>query len=161
MNITILCIGKLKESWWRDAVSEYAKRLRPFCTLNIVECKEARLHGDGEAAQKQVKVQEGDFILQALSRLEPSPYVIALDLKGGSLSSEGFSAELQSLADSGRGDIAFVIGGSLGLSQAVLSRADTGLSFSKFTFPHQLMRVILLEQVYRAFKIWRHEPYHK
>ena len=159
MHITILTIGKLKESYWTAAVEEYAKRLRPYCQLTIVERKEARLPDKASPAEEANCIQEeGKSLLQALS---PDTYVIALAIAGKSMSSPALADHLQKLALAGKSHITFIIGGSLGLSQEVLSRADLQLSFSAMTFPHQMMRVILLEQIYRSFKIIHHETYHK
>ena len=159
MNISIICIGKLKEKYWTEAIAEYSKRLSKFCTLQITELKEARLPDNASPADEEaVKVSEGEEILKHLKK---DSYVITLEIKGKALSSEGLAAKIAELGLSGKSNIAFVIGGSLGLSQAVSARADFKLSFSAMTFPHQMMRVILLEQVYRAFKINSGEKYHK
>ena len=159
MNITVIAIGKLKEKYWTDAVKEYSKRLGSYCTLNIVELKESPLRANPSAADEEaVKVAEGNDIL---SRIKPTDFVITLEIKGKGLSSEQLADKIEDLAINGRSSIVFVIGGSLGLSADVSKRSDFKLSFSAMTFPHQMMRVILLEQVYRAFKIIRHEAYHK
>lgn len=159
MNIKVICIGKLKEKYWRDAVSEYSKRLGGYCCLSIEELKESRLAQNPSAADEEaVKAAEGKEILDKISK---NDYVITLEIKGKRLTSEAFAEKIADLAMEGRTDIDLVIGGSLGLSPEVSRRADFKLSFSDMTFPHQMMRVILLEQVYRAFKINRHEPYHK
>lgn len=159
MNINIVCIGKLKEKYWTDAISEYSKRLGRYCTLQIKELKEDRLHDNASAAEEQaVKVNEGKSILKAIS---DNSYVIALDVKGKQLSSEQLADKIEGLAVDGRSNIDLIIGGSLGLSEEVLKRADFRLSFSPMTFPHQMMRVILLEQIYRSFKIIKNETYHK
>lgn len=159
MNIDIVCIGKLKEKYWADAVSEYVKRLRRYCNLNITELKEARLPDNASAADEEnVKISEGRSILKVIS---DDTYAIALDIAGKQQSSEELAARIEKLAVDGRSKAAFVIGGSLGLSSDVLQRADYRLSFSPMTFPHQMMRVILLEQIYRSFKIIKNEAYHK
>ena len=159
MNISVICVGKLKEKYWTQAVAEYAKRLSGYCSLDIVELKEARLPDRaGPAEEQAVKEAEGAEILE---RLRDNMYVITLEVKGKELSSEKLAEKIDSLAVGGRSNIAFVIGGSLGLSEEVSKRSDFRLSFSQMTFPHQMMRVILLEQVYRSFKIIRHETYHK
>lgn len=159
MNINVVCIGKLKEKYWSDAISEYSKRLSRYCSLQIKELKEDRLHDNASAAEEQaVKVNEGKSILKALS---DNSYVIALDVKGKQLSSEALADKIEGLAVDGRSNIDLIIGGSLGLSEEVLKRADFRLSFSPMTFPHQMMRVILLEQIYRSFKIIKNETYHK
>jgi len=159
MNINIICIGKLKEKYWTDAVAEYVKRLKRYCNIKITELKEDRLPDNASASEEEiVKANEGKSILKAISDDE---YVIVLDIKGKQLSSEQLSEKINKLALDGKSNIAFVIGGSLGLSTSVLGRADFKLSFSPMTFPHQMMRVILLEQVYRSYKIIRNENYHK
>lgn len=159
MNISVICIGKLKEKYWTQAIAEYSKRLSGYCSLDIVELKEARLPDKGGPAQElAVKEAEGEEILK---RLKDNMYVITLEVKGKMLSSEKLAAKIEQLGIQGNSNIAFVIGGSLGLSEAVSRRADFKLSFSEMTFPHQMMRVILLEQVYRSFKIIRNETYHK
>ena len=159
MNVQILCVGKLKERYWQDASAEYSKRLGRFCSLSIEEVKEEKAPPELSPAEElAVKEKEGRELLK---HLKDSTYLIALDLKGKNLTSEGLAEKMEDLALSGRSDVAFVIGGSLGLSQEVLARADYKLCFSAFTFPHQLMRVILLEQLYRSFKTRNHETYHK
>lgn len=159
MNISVICIGKLKEKYWVDAVKEYSKRLSGYCSLDIVELKEARLPDKaGSAEEAAVKKAEGESILKHIKK---ETYVITLEVKGKRLSSEALAEKIADLSLGGRSDIAFIIGGSLGLDKAVSDRADFKLSFSDMTFPHQMMRVILLEQVYRAFKINRGETYHK
>ena len=159
MNITILAVGKLKEGYWQEAVREYAKRLQSYCTLQITEVRESPLPANPSRSNEQdVRDQEG---LALLSRIKNGDYVIALEIEGRSLSSTELAARMEQLAIDGRSSIVFVIGGSLGLSEAVDRRADLRLSFSAMTFPHQMMRVILLEQIYRSFKIIRGETYHK
>ena len=159
MNIDIVCIGKLKEKYWADAVAEYSKRLGRYCSLTITELKEARLPDNSSAADEEnVKINEGRNILKALP---DDSYAIALDIAGKQQSSEQLAARIEKLAVDGRSKTAFIIGGSLGLSAEVLQRADYRLSFSPMTFPHQMMRVILLEQIYRSFKIIKNETYHK
>ena len=159
MNITVICIGKLKERYWREAVGEYSKRLGSYCSLRIQELKEARLPaGAGPAEEEAVKSAEGEEIL---SRVNKDMFVVSLEIRGKRMSSETLAEKLRNLALEGRSEIAFVIEGSLGLSEAVSRRADLKLSFSDMTFPHQMMRVILLEQIYRSFRIIRGEPYHK
>lgn len=159
MNVTILAVGKLKEKYWRDAVAEYSKRLKSYCSLQITEIKESPLRANPSAADEEaVKIAEGADIL---SRIRSSDYVITLEIKGKVLSSESLAQKIEALAIDGKSSIVFVIGGSLGLSEEVSRRADFKLSFSAMTFPHQMMRVILLEQIYRSFKINRHEAYHK
>ena len=159
MDISIICIGKLKEKYWEDAAAEYSKRLRPYCGLEIDELKEYRLRQNaGPAEEEEVKYNEGQEILD---RIGPKDYVITLEIKGKKLTSEGLSSMITELGLEGKSKVDFIIGGSLGLSPEVSRRADYRLSFSDMTFPHQMMRVILLEQIYRSFKIQRGEPYHK
>ena len=159
MNINIICIGKLKEKYWQDAIKEYSKRLGRFCKLNIVELKESPLSANPSPADEEaVKVAEGKDIL---SKIKPGDYVITLEIKGKSLTSEQLADKIAHLGLQGKSTIDLVIGGSLGLSSEVSKRSDFKLSFSAMTFPHQMMRVILLEQIYRAFKINNHEAYHK
>lgn len=159
MNIDIICIGKLKEKYWTDAVNEYVKRLKAYANVSIVELKESRLPENASPKDEEnVKLEEGRSILKSI---KDSTYVITLEIKGKQLSSEELADKMSDLAINGKSDIAFVIGGSLGLSPEVSERSNYKLSFSKMTFPHQMMRVILLEQVYRAFKINRNETYHK
>lgn len=159
MNINIICVGKLKEKYLRDASAEYEKRLSRYCRVQIRELKEARLAENASPAEEEsVKTEEGKSILKALSS---SSFVIVLDIGGKELSSDQLAEKIGSLATTGESTVDFIIGGSLGLSEEVKKRADFRLSFSPMTFPHQLMRVILLEQIYRSFKILRKEPYHK
>ena len=159
MNIQIICIGKLKEKYWQDAIKEYSKRLSRFCTLEIVELKESLLPNNASKAdEEKVKEEEGKEILKAI---KDGTFVITLEIPGKQLSSEELSKKIEDLALGGKSNIAFVIGGSLGLSSEVSNRSNFKLSFSKMTFPHQMMRVVLLEQIYRSFKIINHETYHK
>lgn len=153
MNINIICIGKIKESFYRDAVAEYAKRLTRFCKLNILELAESRLEGNDI---NKVKLNEGKSILSKLKG-----YVIILDLGGNMLSSPDLAEKIDSLQSGGVSEISFVIGGSYGLSDEVKQKADFSLCFGKMTYPHQLMRVILSEQIYRAFMINSNSEYHK
>ena len=159
MNIRIIAIGKLKEKYWQDAVQEYAKRLSAYCRLEIVELTESPLRANPSAAEEEaVKREEGQEILR---RIRDGDYVISLEIQGQSFTSEHLAEHMEHLAIDGRSTVDFIIGGSLGLSPEVSRRADLKLSFSAMTFPHQMMRVILLEQIYRSFKIIRHEKYHK
>lgn len=159
MQVQLVCVGKLKEKYWVGAIEEYSKRLSGYARLDIRELADEKTPDSMSAAEEeQVKAREGERILAAL---KADALVVALAIEGESWTSEQLAAVMDKQAVYGGGAIAFVIGGSLGLSSAVLSRADKKLSFGRMTFPHQLMRVILLEQVYRAFKINRGEPYHK
>ena len=159
MNITIVCIGKLKERYWTEAAREYSKRLGKYCALSINELKEEKLPDHPSSAEEMgVREAEGKNILRQIKK---DSYVIALEIKGREMSSEALSEKIRTLGIAGKSDLIFIIGGSLGLSEEVLERADFRLSFSRMTFPHQMMRVILLEQIYRSFKILRNEAYHK
>lgn len=149
MNIKIICIGKLKEKYLKDAMAEYIKRLASYCKLEIVELKESKTDDI---------VEEG---INIISKIKPNDYVITLEIGGKMLSSEDFSKKIENLGIDGHNDICFIIGGSMGLSEEVRQKSNFALSFSKMTFTHQMMRTILLEQVYRAFKIIKNEPYHK
>lgn len=158
MNISIICVGKIKESFYRDAIAEYAKRLSAYCTFKVIEAEDEPDTGSSDAAIENAKEREAERILK---NIKPGMHVITLEIKGKKYSSESFSQYLSDLFVSGKSDIAFVIGGSNGLAKCVSDRADAKISFSDMTFPHQLMRVILSEQIYRAFRIMRGEPYHK
>jgi 23S rRNA (pseudouridine1915-N3)-methyltransferase len=159
MKITIISVGKIKEAFYRNAIAEYSKRLSAYCKLEIREVADEKTpDGASEELEKQIRNKEGERILKAL---DDRGYCIALAIDGKKYDSIAFAKQLEKLAVSGKSHIQFVIGGSLGLSEQVLSRADEQLSFSDMTFPHQLMRVILLEQIYRSFRINNHEPYHK
>lgn len=159
MNIDVICIGNLKEAFWRDGADEYIKRLASYCNLEIIQIKESPLPKNSSASdEEKVKQAEGKAIL---GKIKKQSYVVALDVQGKELSSEGFADKISKLAVDGKSRISFIIGGSLGLSKEVLAQSDEKISFSRMTFPHQLMRVILLEQIYRAFKINNRETYHK
>ena len=159
MNIKIIAVGKIKEKYIQDGIKEYSKRLSRYCTLDIVEIDDEKAPENlSEKEMKIVKQKEGDKIL---SKIPQNFYVIALTIEGKQLASEELAEKLQKLMIDGTGDICFIIGGSLGLSNEVIERSNFKLSFSKMTFPHQFMRMILLEQVYRAWKIMKAEPYHK
>lgn len=159
MKISIVAVGKLKEKYLKQGIQEYVKRLTPYANVEIIEVPDEKAPETlSEAEMEEVKQKEGERIL---AKLSPDTYVITLEIEGKSISSEQLANKLDELSTYGRSKIAFIIGGSLGLSKAVTQRSDFSLSFSKMTFPHQLMRLILLEQVYRAMKINRGEPYHK
>lgn len=159
MKITVLCVGKVKEDFYREAIREFEKRLSRYCKLSIVEVADEKTDENAsDLMNEQTKVREGERLL---AKIKEDGYVICLAIEGRMLDSVELSEKISDLTVSGVSHIYFIIGGSLGLSPAVLSRADYKLSFSKMTFPHQLMRVILLEQVYRSFRIANHEPYHK
>lgn len=159
MNISIITIGKLKEKYLKAGIDEYLKRLSSYAKIEVIEMPDEKAPEELSSAEmEQVKQKEGEKLL---SKIYQDTYVIALAIDGKMKSSEELADSLDKLATYGKSKIAFVIGGSLGLSNQVLNRADEKLSFSKMTFPHQLMRLILVEQVYRAFRINRGEPYHK
>lgn len=159
MTIRILCIGKLKERFYADAVAEFAKRLSRYAAVEIVELADERAPEQLSPAQReQVKEAEGKRIL---AKVGENDHLIAMDLKGAQLTSEEFAARLQGWMTGGKSRMAFAIGGSLGLSDEVLARADFRLCFGKPTFSHQVFRIMLMEQVYRAFRIINGEPYHK
>lgn len=159
MNITIYCVGKVKERFYREAIAEFEKRLQRYCSLKIVEVADEKTPQDAkEAIEQKILEKEGKRLL---SSFPEHIYLIALDLRGRARSSEQFAAHMSKLFLGGHSSIGFVIGGSLGLSEEVLKHVDERISFSEMTFPHQLMRVILLEQIYRSFRINHGEPYHK
>ncbi|MCI6277406.1 MAG: 23S rRNA (pseudouridine(1915)-N(3))-methyltransferase RlmH [Clostridium sp.] len=159
MNITLITVGKIKEKFLRDAIDEYSKRLSKYCRLEIIEVSDEKTPDNAsEKEELQIKEKEG---IQILSKIKDNAYVIAMDLKGKTLSSEEFSSFIDNCGIQGNSNLVFIIGGSLGLSKDVLNRANYKLCFSKMTFPHQLFRVMLLEQIYRGFRIMKGEPYHK
>ena len=159
MRITIIAVGKVKEKFYRDAIAEFEKRLSKYCKLDIIEVADEKTPDNASEAQELIiKSKEGDRIL---STVKDDMYVIAIAIEGKHLSSTELADKINKLGISGKSSIAFVIGGSVGLDERVLKRADYKLSFSPMTFPHQLMRVILLEQVYRSYRIIAGEPYHK
>ena len=159
MKITVIAVGKIKEKYFTGAIEEYAKRLSRYCKLEIVEVNDEKTpDGAGEAQELLIKRKEGERILQ---KIPENAYVTALAIDGKALDSEELAAQMEKWNVGGVSHLVFLIGGSLGLSPEVLNRADYRLSFSRMTFPHQLMRVILLEQIYRSFRIRNHEPYHK
>lgn len=159
MRITIACVGKVKEKFYRDAIQEYAKRLSRYVKLDIQEVADEKTPENASLAlEKEIKEKEGNRLLK---KIPDNAYVIALAIEGQALSSTDLAGKIEKLGLSGNSHIVFVIGGSLGLSPQALGRADDKLSFSKMTFPHQLMRVILLEQIYRSYRIINGEPYHK
>lgn len=159
MNIKIIGVGKLKEKYLKQGIAEYAKRLGKFCKFEIVEVPDEKAPEKLSAAEMEgVKEKEGERIL---AKIRDKEYVYALAIEGKERSSEEFAQEIAQLTTYGKSDITFVIGGSLGLSPAVLKRAETKISFGRFTLPHQLMRLVLSEQIYRAFMINNGSPYHK
>jgi 23S rRNA (pseudouridine1915-N3)-methyltransferase len=159
MKISIVCVGKVKEKYFTGAIEEYAKRLSRYCKLEIVEVADEKTpDGASAALNEQIKEKEGKRILE---KIPEEAYVIALAIEGKQPDSVELSRKIDALGVKGTSHIVFIIGGSLGLSPMVMKRADEAMSFSRMTFPHQLMRVILLEQIYRAYRILNHEPYHK
>lgn len=159
MRINIVCAGKIKEKYLKLGIDEFKKRLSKYCKLEIIELEDEKAPENlSDKEMLMIKEKEGKKIL---SKIKDNSYVIALAIDGKNLSSEELAETINKLGVRGMSNITFVIGGSLGLSDEVLSRADYKLSFSKMTFPHQLMRLILLEQVYRAYRINNGEPYHK
>lgn len=158
MKITIAAIGKIKEKYLTAGIQEFLKRLPPYCKLDIIELAEERMPDNPSPAEKtQALTREGERLLKAV---RPGSYLIVLDVAGQAMSSEQLAAKFDSLALSGQSDITFIIGGAFGLSAEVVAAAMERLSFSKMTFTHQMIRLLLVEQVYRAFKISRGEPYH-
>jgi 23S rRNA (pseudouridine1915-N3)-methyltransferase len=159
VNISIIAVGKLKEKYLKSGIDEYLKRLSSYAKVEIIEIPDEKAPEElSPSEMEQVKQKEGEKLL---SKLSQDTYVIALAIDGKMKSSEELADTLDKLATYGKSKVAFIIGGSLGLSNEVLQRADEKLSFSRMTFPHQLMRLILIEQIYRAFRINRNEPYHK
>lgn len=158
LHINIICVGKIKETFFREAILEYSKRLSRFCNLNIIEITDEKIPDRAnEKTENDIKEKEGNNIL---SHIKKDSYVIALDLKGSEFDSVSFSKRLTYLSLS-NSNITFIIGGSLGLSNKVLSACNEKICFSRLTFPHQLIRIFLLEQLYRTFKIANNETYHK
>ena len=159
MRIKIITVGKLKEKYLVQGINEYLKRLQKYAKVEVIEVSDEKAPEKlSEAEMKQVKSKEGERILNKLS---DSDYVFALAIDGKQFSSEEFSKEIEQLGVSGKSQLAFVIGGSLGLSDEVIHRSQKQISFGKLTYPHQLMKLILVEQIYRSFRIMKGEPYHK
>lgn len=159
LKINIICIGKIKENYLKDAINEYVKRLSKYCNINIIELLDEKIpNNPSEKDSLIIKNKEGEKIL---NHLKKDSYIICLDLKGKQYTSEEFSKKLEEIPLNHSSEVSFVIGGSLGIAKDVLDIADELISFSKMTFPHQLFRVLLLEQIFRAFKISNNEAYHK
>ena len=159
MKITILCVGKIKEKFYRDAIEEYAKRLSRYCKLEIIEVSDEKTPDHAsEVVETQIKEKEAERMEKYIKE---DAYVCALAIDGNQLDSVQLSEKIERIGTGGTSHIIFLIGGSLGMADRLLKQADMKLSFSKMTFPHQLMRVILLEQMYRAYRIINGEPYHK
>ena len=159
MKITLITVGKIKEKYLKDAISEYSKRLSKYCKLEIIEVADEKTPDNSSVViDNAIRTKEAERILKYIKE---DAYIITLEINGKQLTSEELSGKMEKLGVQGISHIIFVIGGSIGLGQAVLAKSDYALSFSKMTFPHQLMRVILLEQIYRGYRIMNHEPYHK
>lgn len=159
MKITIITVGKIKEKYLKDAIAEYSKRLSRYCKLEILEVADEKTpDGASEIVEENIREKEGERILKLIKE---DAYVITLEISGKMLTSEELADRIETLGIQGKSHLVFVIGGSIGLGREVLRRSDYALSFSKMTFPHQLMRVILLEQIYRSYRIINGEPYHK
>lgn len=159
MKIDVVCVGKIKEKYFTMAIDEYSKRLSKYIKLNIIEVADEQTpEGASKAIEDEIKRKEADRILK---NIKPDAYVITLEIKGEMIDSVALSKKIEDNGVKGYGNIVFVIGGSLGLHESVSARSNYKLSFSKMTFPHQLMRVVLLEQIYRAYRILNNEPYHK
>jgi len=159
MKITLITVGKIKEKYLKDAIAEYSKRLSRYCKLEIVEVADEKTPDNAsDTVEDAVRDKEGERILKYIKE---DAYVITLEIAGKMLTSEEMAEKIEKLGVQGTSHIIFIIGGSIGLGREILKRSDYALSFSKMTFPHQLMRVILLEQIYRSYRIMNHEPYHK
>ena len=159
MKISVIAVGKIKEKYLKDAVTEYSKRLSRYCKLEIIEAADEKTPDHASVAvEDAIRAKEGERLLK---HIRDDMYVITLEIGGKMLTSEEFAEKIETLGVQGKSSIAFVIGGSIGLGKEVLKRSDFALSFSKMTFPHQLMLVVLLEQVYRVYRIVNGEPYHK
>ncbi len=159
MRITVLCVGKVKEKYFSDGIREYEKRLSRYCRLEIIEVADEKTPDSASAAEElQIKAREGERLRKYIRE---DSYVIALAIEGKQLDSVELSEKIEKLGVRGASHITFVIGGSLGLDETILKQADDKLSFSRMTFPHQMMRMILLEQLYRSYRIMKGEPYHK
>ena len=159
MKITLITVGKIKEKYLKDAITEYSKRLSRYCKLEIIEVADEKTPDNAsETVEDRIRDKEGERILKYV---RDDAYVVTLEIAGKLLTSEELAKKIENLGIQGTSHNIFIIGGSIGLGKEVLKRSDYALSFSKMTFPHQLMRVILLEQIYRSYRIISHEPYHK
>ena len=159
MKITLITVGKIKEKYLKDAIAEYSKRLSKYCKLEVIEVADEKTPDQAsENVEQQIRKKEGERILRYVKE---DAYVITLEIGGTMLDSVAFAKKIETLGVQGKSHIIFIIGGSIGLGEDVLKRSDYGLSFSKMTFPHQLMRVILLEKVYRSYRSIEGAPYHK
>ena len=159
MKITLITVGMIKEKYLKDAIAEYSKRLSRYCKLEIVEVADEKTPDNAsDTVEDAIRDKEGERILKYI---QEDAYEITLEIAGKMLTSEEMAEKIEKLGVQGTSHIIFIIGGSIGLGREILKRSDYALSFSKMTFPHQLMRVILLEQIYRSYRIINHEPYHK
>lgn len=159
MKITVLTVGKIKEKYLREALAEYSKRLSKYCKLEVIEvADEKTVEQASLVVEESIREKEGERLLKYI---KADAFVITLEIAGKQLSSEDLASKIENLGVTGTSHIIFVIGGSIGLGKAVTARSDFALSFSNMTFPHQLIRVILLEQIYRSYRIIQGEPYHK
>ena len=159
MKITVITVGKIKEKYLKDAIAEYTKRLSKYCKLEIVEVADEKTPDNAsEVVENAIRSKEAERILKYV---KDEAYVITLEINGKQLTSEELADKIEKLGVQGTSHIIFIIGGSIGLGEEVLQKSNYALSFSKMTFPHQLMRVILLEQIYRSYRIISGEPYHK
>ena len=159
MKITILTVGKIKEKYLKDAIDEYSKRLSKYCKLEVIEVPDEKTPDNAsEVVEDMIRTKEAERLLK---HIKDDAFVITLEINGKQLSSEELADKIEKLCVQGTSHIIFIIGGSIGLGNEVLNRSNFALSFSKMTFPHQLMRVILLEQIYRSYRIVNGEPYHK
>lgn len=159
MNINIIAVGKIREKYIQDGIDEFKKRLSRYCSLNIIEVRDEKAPENlSNKEMELIKDKEGEAIL---SKIPDNSYIISLEIGGKNISSEELAGKMEGLMVDGINDISFIIGGSLGLSKKVTSKSNFKLSFSRMTFPHQIMRFILLEQIYRGFRIIKNEPYHK
>lgn len=159
MKVTLLTVGKIKESYFADAIQEYKKRLGRYCNLEIIEVPDEKTPDKaGAVMEKQIKAKEGERILK---HLKEESYIICLEIQGKMMDSNQLADKIEELGINGTSHITFIIGGSLGLDERVVNKSNYRLSFSKMTFPHQMMRVILMEQIYRSYRIMNREPYHK
>lgn len=158
MNIKIIAVGKIKEKYNIQAIDEYRKRLSAYCSLSVVEIPAAKILSDNEKEVEKYKKEEAEKIL---ANIKNDSFVITLEINAKQLSSESFAEKINEIEKSGVTELVFIIGGANGLDQSVINRSDYGLSFSKMTFTHQMVRIVLLEQIYRGFKILKNEPYHR
>ena len=159
MKISLITVGKIKEKYLKDAIAEYSKRLSKYCKLEIIEVADEKTPDNAsEVVEDQIRSKEAERILK---HVKDDAFVITLEINGRQLTSEELAGKIDTLGIQGHSHIAFIIGGSIGLGREVLKKSNFALSFSKMTFPHQLMRVILLEQIYRSYRIINGEPYHK